>query len=100
MKKLIILLALGAIALTSMQSSVMANGLNDGYDPLYWNGPDGSSDYNILFTGPEETGLLMRLLSSHKNGAARACSSYSRKYMRTGRRSWLRKYKICLADHS
>lgn len=99
MKKLIILLALGAVALTGLQSRAMA-GLNDGYDPMYWNGPAGSSDYNILFTGPEETGLLMRLLSSHKNRATRACSSYSRKYLRTGRRRWLRKYKICLADHS
>jgi len=99
MKKLfIILMALGTVSLSALSPAVAGSNLN-GYDPMYWNGPEGYGDYNILFDGSPRQGILMRLLS-RRNNVSRACTKYSRKYLRTGRRSWLRKYEACLDKHN
>ena len=97
-KTFIILMTLGTVSLSAL-SPAMASNSNYGYDPLYWNGPEGSIDYNILFEGSPRPGLLMRILS-RRHKANRACTKYSRKYLRTGRRSWLRKYETCLDRHN
>ncbi len=97
-KKIILSLALMALVLMPVGSAAAGN-VNNGYEPLYWNGPEGSIDYNILFEGSPGPGHLMRFLS-RRTSVNRACSKYSRKYLRTGRRNWLRKYDSCLADYN
>ncbi len=99
MKKLFItLMTLTTVSFGALSPAV-ASGANLGYDPLYWNGPEGSIDYNILFEGSPRPGYLMRFLS-RRHKTSRTCSRYSRKYLRTGRRSWLRKYEACLDRHN
>ena len=97
-KKMTLLLALAVLTIAPLGGAV-ASGSNNGYEPLYWNGPDGSSDYNILFEGSPGPGHLMRFLS-RRNPASRACSRYGKKYLRTGKRYWLRKYDQCLSDYT
>ncbi|MCP4933133.1 MAG: hypothetical protein GY927_02775 [bacterium] len=97
-KTFIILMTLGTVSLTALSPAAAGNG-SFGYDPLYWNGPEGSIDYNILFEGSPRPGYLTRLLS-RRHKVSRACTEYSRKYLRTGRRSWLRKYEACLDRHN
>ncbi len=97
-KTFIILMTLGTVSLSALSPAVASNS-NYGYDPFYWNGPEGSTDYNGLFEASPRQGLLMRILS-RRHKASRACSKYSRNYLRTGRRSWLRRYEACLDRHN
>ena len=79
---------LGVLAIVCTASSAMAGYDNGGYDPLYWNGPEGT-DYNVLFNKTDK----YRSYSGVKR-----CRSFKIKYQKTGRSYWLRKYKNCLAD--
>jgi len=88
LKKTIIVLGFSAIAIASLQTSVMAGGSGyHGYDPLYWNGPDGT-DHNVLFTKT----------SKYKTYSYKSCSYFKAKYISSGKKYWLRKYEVCRVD--
>lgn len=98
MKKPTLKLAFVAIAITALSGSSMARN-NNGYEPLFWNGPAGYGDYNILFTGPDERSFVRFILKNRGRSAGRQCSFYKNKYLRTGKKKWLRKYRICRVDN-
>ncbi len=88
LKKSIIALVLSVITIASMQTSASAGGKGyGGYDPLWWNGPEGT-DHNVLFTKS----------TKYKTYSVKSCSYYKGKYMSSGKKYWLRKYEICKVD--
>ncbi len=97
-KKPIIVLIFAALAITTFSNRAIS-GRNSEYEPLYWNGPAGYGDYNILFDGPEEPGFLHKIINRPFQREARKCRVLRKRYLRTGHRKWLRKYRICRVDN-
>ena len=88
LKKTIIVLGLSAISIAGMQTGANAGGKGySGYDGLWWNGPDGT-DHNVLF----------KKSTNYKTYSYKGCKFYKRKYIQSGKKSWLRKYEICKTD--
>ena len=101
-QKQIFMVVFGVFVLAA-GSPVLAASEGDGYDPLYWNGPSGHGDYNILFTdGVPDRELSLGLFS--RDGVIgrlripRACRRSARQYLKTGRKIWLHRYRNCQAD--
>ncbi len=95
-KRTILVFAAGALFLTFLQGAAMAgHGDNSGYDPLYWNGPEGSGDYNILFRRGSQYSKARYRISSR-----RACAGLLRKYRRSGSSRALRRYHRCKARYN
>ena len=89
LKKTFIILGISALALSAVSDDASARGRSNGYEPLFWNGPPGW-DYDVLFTKSNKYRTYSYTLKS--------CTLYKRKYLKTGKKSWLRKYRICKVD--
>ncbi len=95
LKKTIVALTVSVLFSAVMNSSAVAGQDGDsGYDPLYWNGPEGSSDYNILFRAGSRYSKARYTI-----GSRRSCSKLLRKYHRWGSRRALRRYHRCKARY-
>jgi hypothetical protein len=92
-KKAIIILGLGVITVTGMHTGALAGGKGHyGYDALWWNGSTGHS-YNGLFTKGHGKKAYKR-----KTYIVKSCTSFKKRYLKTGKKYWLRKYQVCKAD--
>ena len=95
LKKTIIALVIGVLSSVAMAGSAVAGyGGNSGYEPLYWNGPAGSGDYNILF---QVGSRYSKTRSRSRISRRRSCSRLLRSYRRSGSSYALRRYRSCRA---
>jgi len=95
LKKTIVALAISVLFSAALNSSAVAGyGGDSGYEPLYWNGPEGTSDYNILFRAGSRYSKTRYGFSGR-----RACSRLWRKYNRSGGQRALRRYHRCKARY-
>ncbi|MCF6200127.1 MAG: hypothetical protein L3J67_12185 [Hyphomicrobiaceae bacterium] len=97
LKRTIIALAIGVLSSAALTGNAVAGyGGSSGYEPLYWNGPAGSSDYNILFRAGSRYSKT-RSRSHYGISSRRSCSRLLRSYRRSGSSYALRRYHRCRA---
>ena len=95
LKKMIIVATISVASLLAFAGPTMAGwGGDDGYDPLYWNGPAGFGDYNILF---RPGGRYARPRFRRSN--PKSCSRLLRQYRQLRSAGALRRYQRCRARY-
>ena len=95
LKKMMMVTGMSVAVLLASGGLLMAGwGGDDGYDPLYWNGPAGFGDYNILFRPGGRYSKARFRLSNHHD-----CAGLLRKYRHSGKLRILRRFHHCRARY-